>query len=135
MRVDVIIMAEKNTQPVMRWAFSPDRRGELRAVYPNGSSQSLSKAWTELAIKINRRALGGEHTPVEIFLYLRDGLLGSVYDYGTLERILEGALDHAWAGRLYVVWDRSPATSLESGFGEEQEQILLAKCFAAFIRC
>jgi hypothetical protein len=128
-------MTEKNTQPVMCWAFRPDRRGELRAVYSNGSSQSPEKAWTDLALKINRRALGGEHTPVEIFLYLRDGLRGSVYDYGTMEKIVEGALDHAWAGRLYVVWDRSPATSLESGFGEEQGQILLAKCFDAFLRC
>ncbi|OLE51235.1 MAG: hypothetical protein AUG51_23670 [Acidobacteria bacterium 13_1_20CM_3_53_8] len=133
MRVDVIVMAEKNTQLVMSWTLRPNRKGELRAVCHNGSSQSPEKSWKDLALKINRRALRGNHAPVEIFLYLRDGLRSSIYDYGILEDIVLSALEHAWAGKLYVVWDRLPATALEAGFGEEQEQILLAKCFCAFL--
>lgn len=134
MRVDVIAMTEKNTQPVIGWAFRPDRKGELRAVYPNRSSQSPEKSWTDLALKINQRAVRGEHTPVEVFLYLRDGLPASVYEYGTLGKIVAGALDHAWAGRLYVVWDSLPVNSLERAFGTESARILLAKCFSAFLQ-
>src|SRR5215213_277107 len=134
MQVDVIVMAEKNTQSIMDWQLRPDRNGKLRAVYPNGSVKTPERAWKDLALTINRRALRGNHTPLEVFLYLREGLHNSIYDYGILESIVAGALDHAWYGKLYVAWDRLPEKAFAQTFSEESNRILLAKCFCAFLR-
>lgn len=125
---------EKKTQSIADWQLRPNRNGDLRAVYRNGESLTPERAWKDLALKINRRALRGSHAPVEIFLYLRDGLHDSIYNYGILEETVAAARDHAWGGRLYVVWESVPATMFEPTFGEGSDQILLARSFCAFLR-
>lgn len=112
----------------MRWQLRPDGTGELRAIRPDGSDQTPDKLWKELSLKINQRALKGNHSPLEIFLYLCDGLHNSIYDEGTLEKIVASARDHAWGGRLYVVWDTFAET-----VGKDSNQVLLAKCFCTFL--
>jgi hypothetical protein len=133
MEVDVIVMVEGGIQSIMDWQLRHDSKGELRALYADGRSQPEESAWEDLAVEINRRAFEGDHTPVELFIYLRDGLDNSIYDYRTLQRLAAGARDHAWGGKLYIVWDKLPAKTFKLAFGEAANQILLAKCFCAFL--
>ncbi|MDT4896474.1 MAG: hypothetical protein QOH25_1551 [Acidobacteriota bacterium] len=133
MQVDVIVMTEKNVQSIMDWQLRCDRKGELRAVYADGSDQAVEKAWKDLALKIYRRALRGKNAPLEIFLYLRDGLHNSIYDYGILGEIVADARHYVVGGKLYVVWDKLPEQAFVQIFSEESNQILLAKCFCAFL--
>jgi hypothetical protein len=134
MQVDVVVMTEKTVQSIMDWQLRRDSKGEFRAVYSDGSNQSPEKAWNDLTLKINHLALRrGKYVPLEIFLYLRDGLHSSIYDYGILGEIVADARNHVVGGKLYVVWDRLSEQSFVQIFNEESNQILLAKCFCAFL--
>jgi hypothetical protein len=98
------------------------------------------KAWNDLATRTHNRALSGKRTPLEIFLYLRDGLQNSIPDYGILEDIVAEAREHLVGGKLYVVWDRLTENAFVDNFSEELDQIqqanqiLLAKCFCALLQ-
>ena len=134
MQVDVIVMAEKSTQSIMDWQLRPDRKGELRAIFRDGVTQSSERAWKDLALTINRRAFAAKHIPVEIFLYLREGLKNSISEHGLLEDIVAQAMDHGWGAKLYVVWERFSKRMFKTTFSEKPNQIHLAKCFCAFLR-
>src|ERR1700752_5354649 len=136
MQVDVIVMLHKTNRTIMDWQLKTDSRGELRVVDDDHSSQTPEKKWKDLALKINRQALNGDqdlqlgYLPVEVILYLPEGLLNCSYDYGTLERIAAAVRTHAWAGKIYVAWDKVPATALSSEFDQLN---LLTKCLAGLI--
>ena len=140
MQVDVIVMAEKTIQSIMDWQLRPDGKGALRAVYVDGSDQSPEKAWQDLALIIHSRALEGQRTRVDIFLYLRDGLHNSIQDYGNLEDTVIHAQHYVAGGKVYVVWDRLTENAFAVNFSEYlnriqmANQILLAQCFCALLR-
>ncbi|MGA9994547.1 MAG: hypothetical protein WBP93_03985 [Pyrinomonadaceae bacterium] len=134
MRVDVIVIVEETLESIMNWQLKPDDKGRLcalRTTRDNQSIQTPARAWGELTRQINRRALGGNHNPVEIFLYLRDGLRDSIEEYDVLKGIVADGRNHALGGKLYVVWDDR---ALELSFYELDALNMLVKCFRGLLR-
>ena len=134
MQVDVTVMAEKSTQSIMDWQLRPDRKGDLRAIFRDGSTQSFERVWKDLALTINRRAFAAKHIPLEIFIHLRDGLNNSISEYGPLEDIVARAREHGWGAKIYIVWERLSKKVFKTTFSGKSNQIYLAKCFCAFLR-
>lgn len=141
MQVDVIAMVETTSQSIMEWQLRPDGKGEIRALYTDGSDHPPEKAWEDLTLKTNRLALKKrKHVPLDIFLYLRDGLDNTIPDYGILREIVADARDRVVGGKLYVAWDRLTKDAFVDNFSEKlnrsqrANQILLAKCFCALLQ-
>ncbi|HVG21088.1 MAG TPA: hypothetical protein VNI02_18725, partial [Blastocatellia bacterium] len=128
-------MVEETLESIMNWQLKPDDEGRLCALRTTRDKQSIQisagRAWNELTRKINRRASGGRQAMVEIFLYLRDGLRGSIEEYDVLKGIVAAARNHALGGKLYVVWDDR---ALEISFYDLDALNMLVKCFRGLLR-
>jgi hypothetical protein len=114
MQIDAIILLQGTTEAIEAWRFNTDQNGQFYTVNEPGSHIPHKDKWEELAIKINRLAYGGAHTPVDVFLYLRDPLRETFYNYGHLKNIVNYARNHTWAGNLYLVWDQQAGTAFSS---------------------
>jgi hypothetical protein len=131
MRVDVIVMAGGGTrESIMDWQLKPDTSGQLCVRRKGVPGRTPAETWEELTGEINRRALAGRHSPVEIFLYLRDGLRGSLEEYDVLKDFVVTARRHALGGGIYVVWD---AGALETDFYELDALNTLVVCFRGLL--
>lgn len=121
MRVDIIVMIEGTDHSIMDWTLNID----------DIIQQPLTR-WKELALKINRRAKRGKHRRIDIFLYLRDGLLKSIRNHEILKDLVATARNHVWAGNVYVVWDKTRDTTVE-GFAPLDKRNLLVNFYHALL--
>lgn len=122
MRVDVIVMIEGTDHSIMDWTLNI-----------NDIIQQPQMKWKELARKINHRAKKGKHRRVDIFLYLRDGLLGSVRNHEILKDLVATARNHVWDGNVYIVWDKTRDAAVEAGFAPLDERNLLVNFYRALL--
>lgn len=122
MRVGVIVMIEGTDHSIMDWTLDID-----------DIIQQPQTKWKELALKINRRAKRGKHRRVDIFLYLRDGLLEGVRNHEILKDLVATARNHVWAGNVYVVWDKTRDAAVETGFAPLDERNLLVNFYRALL--
>jgi len=113
MQVYVIVLLEKSTQAIMEWRLKPDSQGKQRVADSSLPKMTPEKKWKDLTLKIHRRAVQRPHTPVEIFLYLPEGLPKSACHDRILAQVITDARKHAWGAKLYIVWDQTLATSLK----------------------
>lgn len=131
LRVDVIVMFKEDAYSINDWVLQTDDSGNFGGVPDNDLSQIPETKWGDMALEINNRARSGKHEPVEIFLYLRDGLLTSIHYFGTLKKIAAAAQHHVWAGHVYVVWDKTHETTVENSFQElDKVNLLIEFCCA-----
>jgi len=127
MQVDVIVLLRRTTQAIAAWHYAIDKNGQFFTLDEQGNRQFPKTSWEQLALKINRLACNDSHTPVDVFLFLRDHLAESLYGYGQLEKIMNDARDHAWGGNIYVVWDQK--TDADFDILYQRNETMLEECF------
>ncbi|HXO74251.1 MAG TPA: hypothetical protein VN824_03450, partial [Puia sp.] len=110
LRVEVIILRQKTTKVIATWEYATDQYGHPFTLDKQNNLSSPEQSWQAVAIEIQQQACQpGEddpHTPIDVFLYLRGPLLENLYDYGSLEKIVNDARNHAWGGNVYIAWEQ-----------------------------
>jgi hypothetical protein len=105
-RIDVLVMLAETSHHIKAWVVKADNSGELYGM-PNDDDRPMPETnWSELALEINSRARSGNHERLDVFLYLRNGLLSCINYHGILKKIVAAVQHHVWASNVYVVWDR-----------------------------
>ena len=111
MQIDVIVLRHGTNHSVGAWQSNTERDGQIYTLNQQGIRIRHEDAWADLAVKINQLACDDIHMPADVFLYLRDPLLEGLYNYDLVRRIVREARNHAWAGNLYLAWDKEGNTA------------------------
>ncbi len=110
MQIDVIVLRQGTNHSIAAWRSWTEANGKFYARNQQGTPVPTEEMWQDLAFTINRLACDDTPTPVDVFLYLRDPLVESLYNYALLKEIVSEARNHAWAGNLYLAWDQEGNT-------------------------
>jgi hypothetical protein len=126
-RVEVLALIAGTIREVARWRLQPNHQNNIRAVYADKMDRTQGEAWDELKLEIVRRALPSSEDngrAVEVFLYLHDDLVTSIYNYADLKRLVADARRHAWGNKIYVAWNRSPHTEFSNIYTDTTPALL-----------